>query len=100
MRYLFFQQLTLQYQAVSFVYHFTLQYHKAAQHAESFFTTSHFSLTKQRSMQCLSLFLYQLQYHKVAQHVESFIYHFTLQYHKVMQHAESFFPTSRFSITK
>ena len=55
MRYLFFQQVTLQYHAVSFLttYHFTLQYHDVAQHVESFFVTLHFS-------------------HKVAQHAVSF----------------------------
>ena len=60
-RYLSFQQLTLQCHAVSFFYHFTLQYHKVAQHAVSYFpavntsvsrgvlfvTTSDFSITKQ-----------------------------------------------------
>ena len=95
MQYLISQQLTLKYHAVTFIFHFTLQYHKVAQHAVSYFPAVDTSVSR-------GVFFVPL--HTSVSHSSEtcgvFFCHFTLQYHKVAQHAVSFFFTSHFSITK
>ena len=84
--------------------HFTLQYHKVAQHEVSFLSL-HTSVSHSSEAYGVFFFLFTLQYHKVAQHAVSyfpavntlvstrclFFYHFTLQWHKVAQQAVTFF---------